>query len=468
MSQYIQLKLVLHKTFLQTMIQKTRLLECLKNPVFARLYLAQTINLVGDALTWLGLALLAFKLAGEKAGIILSGALALRVMAFVVLSPLAGVIADRFARKRIMVITHLSRMVFVCLLPFVAQVWQVYAIVLVLNVFYAFFTPTYKATIPLVTTRNEYPQAIALSSATYQLLGVLGPGLAGSVAALVGTSQVFFLDGLTFLIAAILLITLPGQLTVTQNQKETRTSSKTLQDLSLGTACLFIDPPIRYALMMQLVAAFAGAQILVNTVGHVQGTLNLGKVEYGWVMAVFGIGATLASIVLGYLGQRLKKSRLVEIGVILLALALFPANFTGLRWLLLLWLVAGAGQTLVNLPTQTLIADRVAVELQGRVYGAHFAWSHLWWAFSYPLAGWMGSYLPAHNFFYGGLISAVLLIIIYSILKTRQQLIFNNGLWHEHEHTRDKKHQHSHLVDAVITRLHSHLHFHPKSSQDEE
>jgi NRE family putative nickel resistance protein-like MFS transporter len=91
--------------------------------------------------------------------------------------------------------------------------------------------------------------------------------------------------------------------------------------------------------------------------------------------------------------------------------------------LLLLWLVAGAGQTLVNLPTQTLIADRVAVEIQGRVYGAHFAWSHLWWAFSYPLAGWMGSHLPAHDFFYGGLISAVLLIVVHLALN-RSDIIY--------------------------------------------
>jgi NRE family putative nickel resistance protein-like MFS transporter len=67
------------------MKQRPHWLQGLKNPIFARLYLAQTINLVGDSLTWLGLALLAFELAGEKAGIVLAGALTLRVMAFVVL-----------------------------------------------------------------------------------------------------------------------------------------------------------------------------------------------------------------------------------------------------------------------------------------------------------------------------------------------------------------------------------------------
>jgi MFS transporter, NRE family, putaive nickel resistance protein len=90
-------------------------LQGLNNPIFARLYLAQTINLVGDSLTWLGLALLAFELAGAQAGTVLAGALTLRVTAFVILSPIAGAIADRASRKRLMVVTHLARMVIVCL-----------------------------------------------------------------------------------------------------------------------------------------------------------------------------------------------------------------------------------------------------------------------------------------------------------------------------------------------------------------
>lgn len=102
------------------------------------------------------------------------------------------------------------------------------------------------------------------------LLGVLGPGLAGSIAAFVGTKQVFFLDGITFLVAAILLITLPGRLMVAQSQQDTRTVCRTLQDICMGTTCLLSDAPIRYALAMQLVVVIAGAQILVNTVGIVQ------------------------------------------------------------------------------------------------------------------------------------------------------------------------------------------------------
>lgn len=73
----------------------------------------------------------------------------------------------------------------------------------------------------------------------------------------------------------------------------------------------------------------------------------------------------------------------ILLGAILIAIALLPASYVGLSLLLLLWLVAGVGQTFVNISTQTLIADHTPTEFQGRVYGAQFAWSHLWWVFSY-------------------------------------------------------------------------------------
>ncbi|ESA35322.1 nickel resistance protein [Leptolyngbya sp. Heron Island J] len=440
--------------------QRPRWLQGLANPVFARLYLAQTVNLVGESFTWLGLALLAFELAGEQSGTILAGALTLRVLAFVVLAPIAGAIADQIDRKRLMIITHLVRMGIVCLLPFITQPWHIYGIVFLLNVFYAFFTPTYTATIPLVTTEEECPKAIALSSATYQLLGVLGPGLAGSIAALVGTRQVFFLDAITFLVAALLIATLPGQLrasdsTLADSRTDLNPVKTVIQNIKAGTGCLFTDPPMRYALMLQLVAAIAGAQILVNTVGYVQGTLQLGKLEYGWVMAAFGIGATLAAINLGNARKKNNPILLASGGAVLITLTLASANFVDWAGLLLLWALAGAGQTLINVPTQTLIASRVAKEAQGRVYGAQFAWSHFWWALAYPLAGWLGNYAPGYYFLYSSLIGGGLLIVVSLWFKPQRLTGLQPGLWHEHEHTHDEHHSHDHS-----THRHSHFHFH--------
>jgi len=441
-------------------------LRCLNNSTFARLYTAQTISLFGDALTWLGLALLAFELAGKDSAVVLSVALTFRVTAFVILSPIAGAIADRLDRKLILVITHIARMVIVGTMPFVNAVWQVYVLVFALNVFNAFFTPTYQATIPLVTGKSEYAQAIALSAATYQLLGVLGPGIAGSVSAWIGARQVFFLDAISFLIAAVLIFTLPNQLRVKQNKNIEESPkgaiTKIIGDVKEGTTRLFANAFIRYALLLQLVASIAGAQILVNTIGYIKGTLKLSSLEYGWVMAAFGIGATIAAVTVGAIGKKWERTVVVLFGAVLITSAILPANYVGLMPLMLLWAIAGMGQVLVNLPTQTLIADQIPPNLQGRVYGAHFAWSHLWWAVSYPIAGWLGSQGNT-SFLYGSLIGFALLAVVQILLSPKTHEHQHEYFWHEHEHTHDPHHQHEHTTEGILephTHSHEHLPMH--------
>lgn len=155
-----------------------QLLKPLANKAFARLYFSQTISLLGDAFTWVGLALLAFSLGGDNAATILATSLTLRVTAFVIFSPYAGVLADRIDRKKILYVTHLIRMVIVGLFSIVTEVWQIYIFIFLLNIFNGFFTPTYKAVIPqLINNKEDYAQAISLSSGTYQLLGVMEPVL---------------------------------------------------------------------------------------------------------------------------------------------------------------------------------------------------------------------------------------------------------------------------------------------------
>jgi NRE family putative nickel resistance protein-like MFS transporter len=365
------------------------------------------------------LALLAFEIGGEKGSAkLLSIALLLRVSIFVLVSPYAGVLADRLPRKSILVVTHLFRMVIVGLFPLVTREWEIYLLVGGLNFFNAFFTPTYKAIIPqIINDKKMYGQAISLSSATYQLLGVLGPGIAGILAVWMGVRQIFLVDSVTFLIAAVLIFFLPGSLKV--NTGSSRENSRTLQSIKSGTYLLFHSKPVRYGLLMQLVVSLAGAQVLVNTVGYVRGSLNLAEQQYGWVMAALAIGATAGALLVGYIQQKIGLTRLVAVGAVIVTLAVLPGNWIGLTLLMICWALAGTGQSLVNIPTETLIAREISKDDQGKVYGAHFAWSHLWWVFAYPLAGWLGESFSSFNFLISSLIAAVLFIIIHLQLRIK-------------------------------------------------
>lgn len=380
----------------------------LRNRRFARLYAAQTVSQIGDALTWVALALLAYELAGADAAAVLGFALTLRVAAFVLLSPLAGVLADRMERKTLLMTAHFGRAVVIGLMPLTSEAWQVYVLVFALNALTAFFTPVNQATVPLLVGREDAGRAFALSSATTEVLGIVGPGLAGVLAAWVGGRSLFYLDALALVSAGLLVMTLPS-LRASASGEMGASRWRGVRD---GTARLWRDPPVRFALLMELVAAIAGALILTVTVVRVKDGLGLGDLEYGWVMALYGLGATSGSLAFGSLGKRVPRTVFVLLGAALTSIAILPADGAALVPLMALWLVAGVGQNWVNLPTETLLAERTEETAQGRVYGAHFAWSHLWWAFAYPLASLLGTLAPDRAFLLGGLAALAMLAVV--------------------------------------------------------
>src|SRR5215207_11305728 len=214
----------------------------LRDKIFLRLYLSQTISLLGDAFTWVGIALLAFQFGGENSAVILSTALTLRVTAFIIFAPYAGVLADKINRRKILLITDFSRMILVGLLALVSQKWQLFGLIFLLNVFNAFFTPAFKASIPqILKNKEDFAPAITLSNATYQLLAIMGPGLAGVAAAWLGAREIFFADAFTFLLSALFVLAISRQMFKVIRAQNVEPVISKWQEVFTGTKLLFGD-----------------------------------------------------------------------------------------------------------------------------------------------------------------------------------------------------------------------------------
>jgi NRE family putative nickel resistance protein-like MFS transporter len=400
----------------------------LKNQVFAKIYFAQTISLLGDAFTWVGIALISYQFGQQHSAKVLSLALTMRVTAFILFSPFAGVLADLVDRKKVLYLTHFARMCIVACMPFVQAEWQIYLLVFLLNVFNAFFTPTYRSVIAQVLKTGHYREGIALSNATDQLLSVLGPGMAGILAVWLGARDIFFVDAATFIVAGILIVLLPAtalaQLPAEDNEQKT-SAAEIWKDVIKGTTLLFQPVTIRFSLLIEFVSAIAGAMILVNTVGHIKDGLGLADNYYGWVMSAFGIGATVAAFLSASIDKTTSKRKSLTIGIFILAAAVTCANLAPFPVLLVLWLLAGLGQSLAEMPSEILIGEQIPSEQQGKVYGAHFAWSHLWWAIAYPVAGFLGTKSPDHDFMIGGLIALLLAAIVTLFFRPNKQVFIN-------------------------------------------
>lgn len=398
-----------------------QIFKSLQQKQFAKLYAAQTISLLGDALTWVGVALLAFEFAGKNAASVLSIALTIRVTAFILFGPYAGLLADKINRRIILLIADIGRMILVLLLAFVSTEGQLYVVIFFLNIFSAFFTPAFKASIPhMIKDKEKFAPAITLSNATYQLLAVMGPGLAGAAAVLMGSREIFFADAASFLLSSLFVLSISRIFFSLPARQAEAVHKSTWSEVFEGTRILFRDRVIRFALLIELTAAIVGASILVSTVGYVKGVLNYGDKQYGWVMSALGVGAVIGAFGSAMIDNSQSRKRSLIAGALILSLSVIAANNVSLYVLLPLWVLAGLGQNLAEMPSQLLIAERIPEEQQGRVYGAHFAWSHLWWAIGYPLAGLTGRYLPGYSFLASGCLSLTILIIIL-IIQSRKK-----------------------------------------------
>jgi NRE family putative nickel resistance protein-like MFS transporter len=213
-----------------------------------------------------------------------------------------------------------------------------------------------------------------------------------------------------------------GVLPANKLQKPIMQNEKTFtawHDAIKGIRLLFKNPLIRFALLIEFVSAIAGAQILVNTVGHIKSGLHLTDKHYGWVMAAFDIGASIAAFVAGSLDKTKTRRLSLIVGALVLAITISITNFVGYPVMLVLWLLAGLGQSLAEMPSETLIGENIPDNEQGKVYGSHFAFSHLWWAIAYPIAGFTGSHFPGKDFLYGGIISLALLGLAIVFMKRK-------------------------------------------------
>lgn len=183
------------------------MLEVFSDRVYRRLYLAQVIALLGTGLATVALGLLAFDLAEDSAGAVLGTALAIKMIAYVGVAPVAAAFAERLPRRAMLVSLDLVRAAVAVLLPFVTEIWQVYILIFVLQAASAAFTPTFQATIPdVLPDEKEYTRALSLSRLAYDLESLVSPMLAAALLTVVSFHSLFAGTVIGFLASAALVV----------------------------------------------------------------------------------------------------------------------------------------------------------------------------------------------------------------------------------------------------------------------
>ncbi len=361
---------------------------------FFRLWLTQVVSATGDWLGLLAITALATRVgAGGNEGAAVGVVLAARLAPGLFLAPVAGVFADRWDRKKLMVSCDLGRAMVMVTLPFVDTVLGLILASLVLEVFTLLWAPAKEASVPHLVPTDHLTTANSLSliaaygtfpvaAGLFSLLSKAGQSLADvSWLGFLRADQLglaFYFDALTFVVSAIMISTLP----LPKRRREERDLAKertrsridfgqAFGELKEGWAFIFVSPTAR-AVNLGLAVALIGGGMLVP-LGPIFAVDVLGAGETGFGILIFamGIGVAVGIFLLSILERWLPKDWVFTIAVFLASVSLFIAASMSSLWTASLF-VAGLGicAGAVYVLGFTLLHESVEDELRGRIFGA--------------------------------------------------------------------------------------------------
>lgn len=428
---------------------------------YRHLFAAQVVALFGTGLTTVALSLLAYDLAGGGAGTVLGATLALKMIAYVSIAPLAGAFAHRLPRRAMLVTLDVARAVIVLCLPLVTSVWQIYLLIFLVSACSAAFTPVFQAAIPdILRDEATYTRALSLSRLAYDLESLLSPSAAALALLVISYHGLFVGNAVAFAISALLVVSV----SVPPAGQPERTAALG-ENLAFGLNVYLRTPRLRGLLALSLAVAASGAMIIVNTVVLVREWLGGTETETAIAFAAAGAGSMVVALSLPRLLDRVTDRPVMLAGSVLLSLGLACGLLRPpFAWLLPLWFLLGAGASMIQTPAGRLLRRSSREGDRSAVYSAQFALSHLCWLGAYPLAGWAGAHLGMEETFMLLSLTCLVAALAAACMWPRSDPVDieheHVEMSHDHFHVHDEHHRHEH-EGWEGPEPHRHPHHHP-------
>src|SRR5262245_47081104 len=276
-----------------------------RNHDFRNLFVGQLISQTGDWFNSVALFTLLLSLTGS--GETFGYVLIIKLLPAFFAGPPAGVVADRFNRKTIMIVADLVRAVLVLGFLFVQrqdQVWIVYVLAGVEIVVSSFFDPAKSAAIPNIVSREELVPANALSAASWSVTLALGAALGGLVTDAFGRNTAFVVDSLSFFVSAAFIARVHLRSTPSSEKRINRLSLievTGLSDFIEGARYLRSNPRVIALLLVKTGWGLGGGVLLLLTVYGKQ-IFPIGRdgaTSIGWLYAARGLGALIGPMIAG-------------------------------------------------------------------------------------------------------------------------------------------------------------------------
>jgi MFS family permease len=283
------------------------------------------------------------------------------------LTLIGGVIADRHDRRHLLIASQYVQMATALTLAAlvywdIVSIWHILTLSFIAGLAQAFGGPAYQSLVPTLVEKKDLPNAIALNSIQFNLARVFGPLLAGATLAAFGTALCFMLNGASFLVVIVALLSL----TIKHIPQTER--NPILHDLKGGVTYVRSQPAIVALTVLAFLTTFLGLPLLTFLPIFASDIFHGDVGLYSVMMSFSGAGAVVGALVVAWLG------RFKHMGLALLLVQLtFGALITAFAMSRILWLsclllfFTGAALLIVFSMTASLVQLIVPDHLRGRV-----------------------------------------------------------------------------------------------------
>ncbi len=356
---------------------------------FYTLVLTQVLSLIGTRITGLAVGFWIFAQTQDATPLALVSFFF--ILPQVVLSGLAGVLADRWDRRYVMVLADAgqavgSLLLFISFASGAFQLWHLYAVVVMQSLFAVFQGPAFQASVTMLVPDTQRDRANALQQLTGPLAGIIAPAIAGLIYAAVGVTGAIAIEMVTFAIAVgvVLLAHIPRPPRTAEGAALDGTVWKQMFD---GFRYLWARQPLFW-----LVLYFAVINLLAAGLAAIQLPYFMARTgseaTTGLLSSVINVGALAGGIIMSIWGGTRPRIHTVMIGVMVAAVFLVGLGMA--QQALLLGLMAFLFMfplPMVNAAIMSIMQNKVAPDVQGRVFAAIGQFSMLMMPISFLLVG---------------------------------------------------------------------------------
>jgi MFS family permease len=389
-------------------------LRALRHRNFQLFVIGQLISLIGTWMQQVGESWLMYRLTGSAT---LLGAIGFAgLFPVLVLGPIAGHVADKYDRRRILIITQTAAMVLAFILSALTLThliheWHLFVLATCLGIVNAFDMPARQAFIVQVVEREDLLNAIALNSTMFNGARIVGPAIAGLVVAAVGEGWCFFANGVSYIAVVICLLIMHAE-----RPPSPPSEASAIQNIIEGFRYVGTTAPVRALLLLIGVVSFTGMPYAVLMPIFADRILHAGPGGMGILMGAAGVGALLSSVAMA-LRQSVKGlGRWVMLAALFFGISLI--GFALSRWFVvsaIMLVPVGASMMMQMASSNTLIQSMVPDELRGRVMAVYSMMFLGVAPFGSLLAGVISNHIGAPMTIAGGGAICIIASLIFGI-----------------------------------------------------